>query len=152
AAVESVVFGPDGILDAAPAHIGCSTIGAACARRLAEAHKGRYISAPVFGRPEAAEGKKLLVIPAGPEDFVRRFTPIFEAVRRHTFVAGREPWQANAVKLCGNFMIASMIETFGEAYNTLRKANVDPHLFLEVMNALFGSPVYTNYGRIIADE
>jgi 3-hydroxyisobutyrate dehydrogenase-like beta-hydroxyacid dehydrogenase len=29
---------------------------------------------------------------------------------------------------------------------------VDPHLFLEVMNALFASPVYANYGRIVADE
>jgi len=56
------------------------------------------------------------------------------------------------VKLCGNFMIASMIESFGEAYGTLRKASVDPHLFLDVMSALFGSPVYANYGRIIADE
>jgi 3-hydroxyisobutyrate dehydrogenase-like beta-hydroxyacid dehydrogenase len=67
-------------------------------------------------------------------------------------VAGAEPWQANALKLCGNFMIASMIESFGEAYGTLRKAQVAPHLFLEVMSALFGSPVYANYGRIIADE
>jgi 3-hydroxyisobutyrate dehydrogenase-like beta-hydroxyacid dehydrogenase len=67
-------------------------------------------------------------------------------------VAGAEPWQANAVKLCGNFMIASMLESFGEAFATLRKANVDPHLFLEVMNALFGSPVYANYGGIVADE
>jgi 3-hydroxyisobutyrate dehydrogenase-like beta-hydroxyacid dehydrogenase len=67
-------------------------------------------------------------------------------------VAGREPWQANAVKLCGNFMIASMIESFGEAYATLRKAEVDPHLFLDVMTALFGSPVYANYGKLIADE
>jgi 3-hydroxyisobutyrate dehydrogenase-like beta-hydroxyacid dehydrogenase len=49
-------------------------------------------------------------------------------------------------------MIASMIESFGEAYGTLRRANVDPHLFLDVMVALFGSPVYANYGRIIADE
>ena len=66
-------------------------------------------------------------------------------------MAGEEPWQANAVKLCGNFMIASVLESFGEAFATLRKAEVDPHLFLDVMNALFGSPVYANYGRVIAD-
>jgi len=45
-----------------------------------------------------------------------------------------------------------MLETFGEAFATLRKAGVAPHLFLEVMNALFASPVYANYGRIVADE
>jgi 3-hydroxyisobutyrate dehydrogenase-like beta-hydroxyacid dehydrogenase len=49
-------------------------------------------------------------------------------------------------------MIASMLETFAEAFTTLRKAGVDSHLFLEVMNAFFGSPIYANYGRIMADE
>jgi 3-hydroxyisobutyrate dehydrogenase-like beta-hydroxyacid dehydrogenase len=152
AAVEAVVFGPDGILEAAPIHIGCSTISTAFARRLSAAHQGRYLSAPVFGRPEAAETMKLLVIPAGPAELVQRFMPVFDALGRQTFIAGTEPWQANALKLCGNFMIGSMIESFGEAYNTLRRANVDPHLFLDVMSALFGSPVYAGYGRIIADE
>jgi 3-hydroxyisobutyrate dehydrogenase-like beta-hydroxyacid dehydrogenase len=49
-------------------------------------------------------------------------------------------------------MIASMMETFGEAFAVLRKSNVDPHFFLEVMNALFGSAVYANYGGTIANE
>jgi 3-hydroxyisobutyrate dehydrogenase-like beta-hydroxyacid dehydrogenase len=44
-----------------------------------------------------------------------------------------------------------MLESFGEAYAALRKADVDPHLFLDVMNALFGSPVYANYGKLIAN-
>jgi 3-hydroxyisobutyrate dehydrogenase-like beta-hydroxyacid dehydrogenase len=78
--------------------------------------------------------------------------PVFDALGRQTFIAGPEPWQANALKLCGNFMIGSMIESFGEAYNTLRRANIDPRLFLDVMTALFASPVYAGYGRIIADE
>jgi 3-hydroxyisobutyrate dehydrogenase-like beta-hydroxyacid dehydrogenase len=154
-AEEAVVFGENGIAAALPPtaiHIACSTISTAFARRLEAAHGGRYISAPVFGRPDAAEKKQLLVIPAGPPDLVERFRPVFDALGRGTFVAGPEPWQANAVKLCGNFMIASMIESFGEAYGTLRKASVDPRLFLDVMSSLFGSPVYANYGRIIADE
>jgi 3-hydroxyisobutyrate dehydrogenase-like beta-hydroxyacid dehydrogenase len=151
AAEEQVVFGQNGILDSPALHIASSTISVALARRLAAAHEGRYLSAPVFGRPEAAEKKEILVVPAGPDSLVERFRPVFDAIGRRTFVAGQEPWQANAVKLCGNFMIASMIETFGEAYATLRKAGVDPHLFLDVMSALFGSPVYANYGRIIAD-
>ena len=41
---------------------------------------------------------------------------------------------------------------FGEAFATLRKADVSPHTFLEVMSTLFGSPVYASYGRVIADE
>jgi 3-hydroxyisobutyrate dehydrogenase-like beta-hydroxyacid dehydrogenase len=157
-AVEQIVFGNDGFapaLQRGTAHISCSTISTKLARRLAAEHHERgqiYLSAPVFGRPEAAERKQLLVVTAGVAEAVQRYREIFDAIGRHTFVAGSEPWQANAVKLCGNFMIASMLETFGEAFATVRKANVEPYLFLDVMNALFASPVYANYGRMIADQ
>jgi 3-hydroxyisobutyrate dehydrogenase-like beta-hydroxyacid dehydrogenase len=136
-------------------HISSSTIGTALARRLAAEHARRgqgYLSAPVFGRPEAAENRKLIVVAAGDGELVELCRPLFDAIGRQTSVAGPEPWQANAVKLCGNFMLASMIEAFGEAFATLRKAGVETHVFLEIVNSLFASPVYANYGRIIADE
>ncbi len=158
AAVEEVVFGKDGILSTlarGSIHIASTTMSTALARRLAAEHARRgqqFVSAPVFGRPDAAEAKKLLVIAAGPDDVVARCRPLFDAIGRQTFVAGNEPWQANTLKLCGNFMIASLIEAFGEANATLRKAGVSPQLFLEVMNALMGSPIYANYGKMIADE
>jgi 3-hydroxyisobutyrate dehydrogenase-like beta-hydroxyacid dehydrogenase len=157
-AVQSVSSGDSGIAHALPkgsVHMGCSTISTSLARSLAAehaAHGQQYLSAPVFGRPEAALEKKLLVVAAGEEATVKRCAPLFEAIGRQTFVAGTEAWQANAVKLCGNFMLASMLESFGEAYAALRKAEVDPHFFLDVMNALFGSPVYAKYGKMIADE
>jgi 3-hydroxyisobutyrate dehydrogenase-like beta-hydroxyacid dehydrogenase len=156
-AVQAVVSGDSGIAHALPegsVHMGCSTISTALACWLAAEHAARgqkYISAPVFGRPEAAAEKKLLVVAAGEGATVSRCSPLFEAIGRQAFVAGTEAWQANAVKLCGNFMLASMLESFGEAYAVLRKADVDPHLFLDVMNALFGSPVYANYGKLIAN-
>lgn len=153
-AVRHVVFGKDGIKEAIAAsaiHVSHSTISTALARELASAGHG-YVSAPVFGRPEAAETKKLIVIAAGADDLVKRCHPLFDAIGRQTVIAGNEPWQANALKLCGNFMIASMLEAFGEAYAVLRKAGVDPHTFLEAMNGLFGSPVYANYGGMVADE
>ncbi len=157
-ALAEVVFGDSGIARTLPrggAHIGCSTISTALGRRLAAEHTALghdYVSAPVFGRPDAAAAGKLLVVAAGDGAAVERARPVFDAIGRQTFIAGAEPWQANAVKVCGNFMIASMLETFGEANATLRKAGVDPHLFLGVMNALFASPVYANYGAIVADE
>jgi len=49
-------------------------------------------------------------------------------------------------------MLASMLEAFGEASAVLRKSGVDPHIFLEAMNGLFASPVYANYGGMVADE
>lgn len=169
AAVEGVVFGEGGIAEAMPSgavHVSHSTISTAMARRLTAEHTRRgqhYLSAPVFGRPEAAEAKKLVVVVAGPEAVVKRCRPLFDAIGRQTFVIGgvgdgsglgkpAEPWTANAAKLCGNFMIASVLETFGEAFAALRKAGVQPQVFLEIVNAMFGSPVYANYGRIIAES
>jgi 3-hydroxyisobutyrate dehydrogenase-like beta-hydroxyacid dehydrogenase len=157
-AVEQTVFDENGILKALGndcVHVSHSTVSTALARRLNREHsarKQRYVSAPVFGRPEAAEAKKLVVVVAGASEIIERCRDLFDAVGRLTFTTGSEPWQANAVKLCGNFMIASMLEAFGEAFATLRKADVAPHVFLEVMNTLFASPVYGNYGRIIAEE
>ena len=154
AAVRDVVHGENGIAGAMASgavHISHSTISTALARELASAGHA-YLSAPVFGRPEAAAAGKLIVVAAGSPDQIGRCRPLFEAVGRQTVIAGAEPWQANAVKLCGNFMLASVLEAFGEAYALLRKAGVDPHIFLDTMNGLFASPVYSNYGTMIADE
>jgi 3-hydroxyisobutyrate dehydrogenase-like beta-hydroxyacid dehydrogenase len=157
-AVEQMVFGENALASMLPSgaiHVSSSTISMALARRLAAEHgrRGqRYLSVPVFGRPEAAESKNLLVVAAGPPELVEHCRPLFDAIGRQTFVVGSDPWQANAAKLCGNFMIAATIEAFGEAFATLRKAGVSPHAFLEIMSMLFGSPLYANYGRLIADE
>jgi 3-hydroxyisobutyrate dehydrogenase-like beta-hydroxyacid dehydrogenase len=157
-ALESVTFGADGLSQGLPpgaAHISHSTISLAMARRLSAAHAGlgqTYLSAPVFGRPEAAVAKKLIVVVAGQSAAVERYRPLYDAIGRFTVVAGLEPWHANAIKLLGNFMLGSMLETFGEAFATMRKAAIDPQLFLDVMNELFQSPVYKNYGTLAVTQ
>ncbi len=156
--VEAVTFGEDGILaglsDRAT-HISSSTISIKAARHLTEEHQRRgrrFITATVFGRPSAAEAKQLLVVAAGDNEFLERNLPLFEAIGRRTFLIGSEPWQANLLKLLGNFMIATVLETFGEAFAPVRKASVEPDKFLEIMKELFGSPVYKNYGEVIANQ
>lgn len=157
-AVGEVVFGETGIASAlreGATHVSSSTISVALAKRLQEEHgaKGqRYVTAVVFGRPEAAEKKQLILIAGGEGAALELLKPAFEAISRRSFIAGDEPWRANAIKLCGNFMIASMLESFGEAFATMRKAGIGAQLFLDVMNELFGSSVYKNYGQIVADE
>jgi 3-hydroxyisobutyrate dehydrogenase-like beta-hydroxyacid dehydrogenase len=157
-AVEGIVFGVQGIASAMEAgciHVSHSTISTALARKLTIEHAQRnqgYLSVPVFGRPEHAESKNLVVVAGGPVDLVDRCRPLFDAIGRKTFVIGNEPWQANVAKVCGNFMVISMIESLGEAYATLRKAGVAPETFLEIINTLMASPILALYGRIIAQE
>jgi 3-hydroxyisobutyrate dehydrogenase-like beta-hydroxyacid dehydrogenase len=157
-AVEDVIFGAGKVLTAlrpGGVHVCTSTISVALANRLAEAHKEHgqtYISAPVFGRPEAAESKKLLAVPAGPRAAVERLQPLFDAIAGATWFVGENPVAANVVKLSGNFLIASAIEALAEAFALVRKYGVDPKMYLELITAsLFNSPAYKIYGGLIAE-
>jgi 3-hydroxyisobutyrate dehydrogenase-like beta-hydroxyacid dehydrogenase len=157
-AVQEAIFGADGMLQALPAgalHMSTSTISVEISKKLAMTHIAAgqgYIATPVLGRPEAAAAQKLWVIAAGPVDLVERGQPLITALGRGFTIVGREPWQANMVKLASNFMIVSLIETLGEAFALMRKAGISVHQFLEIANPLFGSPVFEVYSQIIADE
>ncbi|WP_045835920.1 NAD(P)-dependent oxidoreductase [Hyphomicrobium sp. 99] len=157
-AVEAVVYGNGGILATlkkGAVHISSSTISVALSKRLAEDHgkRGqRYVAAPVFGRPDAAAARKLFVVAAGKSDAVKTVSPLLDAVGQKTFTISEQPEAANIVKLSGNFLIAAVIESLGEAMALVGKAGVDKHQYLEILTStLFGAPVYKTYGTLIAD-
>jgi 3-hydroxyisobutyrate dehydrogenase-like beta-hydroxyacid dehydrogenase len=159
AAVEDVVFGADGILAGLKSlsiHVSMSTISVALAERLASAHQAagqRFVAAPVFGRPEAAAAGKLFIVAAGEPKTVQACQPLFEALGQRTFVIADEPPKANLVKLSGNFLIAAVIETLGEAFALVGKAGIDRARYLDILTStLFAAPVYKTYGGIIAEE
>jgi 3-hydroxyisobutyrate dehydrogenase-like beta-hydroxyacid dehydrogenase len=80
-------------------------------------------------------------------------TPVFDAIGQGTFVVAENPSAANLVKLSGNFLIANVIESLGEAMALVAKAGVDKHQYLEVLTStLFGAPVYKTYGGLLANE
>src|SRR5206468_7089589 len=63
------------------------------------------------------------------------------------------PAAANLVKLSGNFLIAAVIESLGEAIALVSKAGIDKHEYLDMLTStLFAAPVYKNYGGMIADQ
>jgi 3-hydroxyisobutyrate dehydrogenase-like beta-hydroxyacid dehydrogenase len=145
-------------IDAMPkgaVHMSCSTTGVEFSKRLAQEHARRahgYVVATVLGRPEAAADKKLWVITAGQSPMIERCRPLMEAIGRGITIVGSQPWQANLMKIAANFMLASCLESIGESFALVRKFGMDPDQFLEVVNSIFNSPVYANYGRIIADR
>jgi 3-hydroxyisobutyrate dehydrogenase-like beta-hydroxyacid dehydrogenase len=158
AAVEQVVF-EERLVELLPRgaiHVSMSTISVRLAQRLAAAHAGHgstYVSAPVFGRPDAAAAARLIIVTAGNEPALERCQPIFDAIGQRTFHFGERPESANLVKLSGNFLIASAIESLGEALALTRKSGIDPHTFVDMLTStLFAAPVYKTYGGLIADE
>lgn len=158
-AVQGVVFGDEGILKhlrGGAIHISSSTISVALAERLTREHAEhgqRYISAPVFGRPEAASAAKLFFAIAGKADDVKTCTPLFQSMGQATFEFGTHPPSANLVKLSGNFLISSVIESLGEALALIGKAGLDQHRYLEFLTStLFAAPVYKTYGGLITGK
>src|ERR1700732_2844095 len=157
-AVERVVFGDDGIIGSLPAgapHISSSTISVALSEKLEAAHAKagqRFVAAPVFGRPDAAAAGQLFVIAAGGRDTLDAVAPLFDAIGQKTFVVSGTPKSANLVKLSGNFLIASVIESLGEAIALVGKGGVDRRQYLDILTStLFDAPVYKTYGGLIAD-
>lgn len=158
-AVESTAFGESGIIEAlAPGaiHVSCSTISVELSRRLAEAHARAgqgYVAAPVFGRPEAAAAAKLFVVACGAPDAVECARPLLDAIGQRTFVMSPQPEAANLVKLSGNFLIAAVIESLGEAMALVGKGGIDQHAYLDFLTStLFTAPVYRTYGAMIAER
>ncbi len=156
-AVERVVLGEGGVLASLPkgsTHVSSSTISVALSKRLNEAHRAAgqsYVAAPVFGRPDAAAAGKLFVVAAGAPDAVQMVTPLLEAFGQKTFVVGEAPETANLIKLSGNFLIAVVIESLGEAMALVSKAGVDKQAYVDILTStLFGAPVYKTYGALIA--
>jgi 3-hydroxyisobutyrate dehydrogenase-like beta-hydroxyacid dehydrogenase len=76
---------------------------------------------------------------------------LFDAIGQRTFILSDQPATANIIKLSGNFLIASVIESLGEAMALVGKAGVDPHAYLDLLTStLFNAPVYKTYGGLIA--
>lgn len=158
-AVEAMVFGDSGVLAMLPPgaiHVSMSTISVALSERMAAEHASRgqlYVSAPVFGRPDAAAAAKLFVLAAGSDAAVERCLPLFAAIGQGTHRLGEEASRANLVKLCGNFMIVSMIETLGEMFALSRKGGVAPEALHAVLKSLIGgAPVLARYAGFIAES
>lgn len=157
AAVAQVMFVPDGLLDRMPAgavHVSSSTISTLMADQLADHHaaKGQgFVSAPVFGRPEAAAAGKLFIVAAGASDAIAAVQPLLDVLGQRTFVVGDKPSAANLIKLSGNFLIASVIESLGEAMALVAKGGVDKAQYLDILTStLFDAPAYRTYGGLIA--
>jgi len=135
-------------------HVSSSTISVALSRRLAVAHASAdqcFVAAPVFGRPEAAAAGWLFVVAAGDSAAVRKAMPLLEAIGQKTFVVSDVPEAANLVKLSGNFLIASVLESLGEALALITKGGIDRQQYVELLtSSLFNAPIYKTYGGLIA--
>ena len=99
-------------------HINLATISVGFAQALARRMRGAVsamsragVRAPRRGgKGQAACGRRR----AKPSPLKK--APLLDAIGRRTVMSGEAPEQANLFKIAGNFMIASAMESMGEAF------------------------------------
>ncbi|MEW6390376.1 MAG: NAD(P)-dependent oxidoreductase [Pseudomonadota bacterium] len=137
-------------------HVNLATISTALAGELAALHAELglgYVASPVFGRPPVAQAGGLNVLAAGAPDAVATAMPVLEMLAAKVWPLGEDPVRANALKLAGNFMIVSAIESMGEAVALGEAYGVPaPELLDMLSSTLFAAPIYKIYGAMIAER
>ncbi len=121
--------------------------------RLHHQHGSPYVAAPVFGRPEFAARGELDIIAAGAPSAIARCEPLFRALGRRWFNVAAEAPKANAVKIARNFLLATIIESLGEAFALVEKAGVERQVFYDIITGTsMNSPAHKNYGKLMLEN
>lgn len=162
--LSAVVFGEGGdiggvneALSPGSVHVSCSTIAPWTARSIAAAHADRgvhFVSAPVFARPDGMRAGQATIPLSGPKAAVMLVTPLLEATSSGVFTNfGEDPGAANVVKLAGNFLIASAIESLSEALAMAEANGVDREATFDILTqTIFNCLIYKGYGQRVASR
>jgi len=138
AALEEVMFGPDGALAGArpgTVVIEMSTVSPRTSRRLHEAARSKGVAvldAPVSGSTVQAEQGQLVIFVGGEEDVYQKCQPILAVLGSKTFYLG--PSGAGAtMKLCVNTLLGLGVQALAEAIALGLKAGLPRERFMQVL-------------------
>ncbi len=95
------------------------------------------LSVPVMGGPAAAEAGELVPIISGPSDAFEKVRPELEILGKKIFYIGSRNGAANAIKLALNVNIALIASAVAEGMTLVKKAGIDPALFIQVLNSTY---------------
>lgn len=155
-ALIEIVEGPSGILQSEKKpklHISMSSISPELGSRLEKQHQEKgigFLSAPVTGRPDRAKAGSLWIFLAGESGAKKLAMPILETMSIKVYDLGEKPAQACLFKLCNNFMILSMIESFAEASTMLEKEGIAKEKAAEIWGtSLFDALAFHAYTPMV---
>ena len=138
AALQQVMFGPDGALEGTRAGsivIELSTVNPRTSRHLHESARSKGVSvldAPVSGSTVQAEQGQLVIFVGGEEDVYQKCQPILAVLGSKTFYLG--PSGAGAtMKLCVNTLLGLGVQALAEAIALGVKAGLPRERFLQVL-------------------
>eukprot|EP01126_Amoeba_proteus_P030119 TRINITY_DN29869_c0_g1_i1.p1 TRINITY_DN29869_c0_g1~~TRINITY_DN29869_c0_g1_i1.p1 ORF type:complete len:321 (-),score=57.23 TRINITY_DN29869_c0_g1_i1:239-1087(-) len=132
-----------------------STVTPGLVQRLAERSNGtnlELLSAPVFGRPDAAASRTLICVLAGPESAKSLVLPYLSHIVHRVDDLGEDTKSANVMKLIGNFVLASSIDMIAQVQTLGEKNGIPRHKTTELLKFFCNSPILPMYAKRMADD
>jgi len=141
-AVKQISFEKDGIINGSHKDLvvcDMSTINPLESKIIAEKfleHGISMLDTPVMGGPNVAITGELVMMAAGNKTTFDKYKKLLDTIANKVFFLG-ENGTAHAVKLAMNLQITMLALALSEGITLARGANVDPKIFLEILNSTY---------------
>ena len=138
AALDDVMYGPDGALAAArtgSVFIEMSTVSPAASGRLHEAARVRGVAvldSPVSGSTPQADSGELVILVGGSQEVYRKVLPILGLIGKQPFYMG-PAGSGTATKLCLNTLLGVGVQALAEAIALGLRSGLDQERLLQVL-------------------
>jgi 3-hydroxyisobutyrate dehydrogenase len=142
AAVREVIFGKNGVIESKNEKLivaDMSTIDPVESKNISkelQQYQIQKLEIPVMGGPNVAINGELVMMVSGKKDNFDHCRKVFEKIANKVFFLG-EQGVANSIKLAMNLQITMLALALSEGITLVKKANVDPKIFLEVLNSTY---------------
>lgn len=101
-------------------------------KNIFESNGADYFEAPVLGSVAQILNISLIVLVGGTQEQYEKGKQIFKAFSNAIYLIG-EIGKAAAIKLAFNNLIASLIPSFALSLGIVKKSNLDPQVFMEIL-------------------
>jgi len=115
-------------------------------RRFAE-KKCFLVNLAVFGNPDAAENRKLILSPAGDPAAVGRVQKLLDALGR-TLLPSESYKEQAGLQTVGNLMMTSMLEVFSHAFVLADKTGVDKDRVIDLIKEMFTTTYHSQADKM----
>ncbi len=142
AAVKEISFEKDGIIEGKHEKLivaDMSTIDPTESKNISrkfQEHNIHKLDIPVMGGPNVAISGNLVMMVSGNKESFDHCKNVFEKIANKVFFLGGEG-VAHSVKLAMNLQITMLALALSEGIILLKKSNVDPKIFLEILNSTY---------------
>jgi len=141
-AVKEISFGKDGIIEGKHEKLivaDMSTIDPSESKNISkkfQEHNIHKLDIPVMGGPNVAITGNLVMMVSGNKQSFDHCKSVFDKIANKIFFLG-ESGVAHSVKLAMNLQITMLALALSEGIILVKKANVDPKIFLKILNSTY---------------